>query len=162
MSTDASTPDVVIVGGGVIGLSVGWRAARRGLKVTIVERGDPGAATSWVAAGMIAPIAEAEPTERPLLELDPSQRRGLSAFVEELQADSGLDPRYLRCGTLMVARDPDEAAVLSRELAMRTELGLPVASADAVGGPAARAGTGADAARRAPRSRATARSTRGR
>ena len=119
--------DAVIVGGGVIGLSVGWRAARAGLKVAIVERDEPGAATSWVAAGMIAPIAEAEPTERPLLELTRHSAESYPAFVEELKADSGLDPLYLHCGTLMVARDADEAAVLKRELAMRTELGLPVA-----------------------------------
>jgi glycine oxidase len=120
--------DVVIVGGGVIGLAIGWRAARAGLNVTIVERADPGTGTSWVAAGMIAPIAEAEPTERPLLELTRHSADAYPAFVEELQADSGLDPRYLRCGTLMVARDADEAAILNRELAIRTELGLPVAA----------------------------------
>jgi glycine oxidase len=119
-------PDVVIVGGGVIGLSIGWRAARRGLKATVVERGEPGAATSWVAAGMIAPIAEAEPTERPLLELTRRSADAYPRFVEELEAQAGREVGYLCCGTLMVARDADEAAVLRREQAMRTDLGLPV------------------------------------
>ncbi|MHB8692470.1 MAG: glycine oxidase ThiO [Solirubrobacteraceae bacterium] len=118
--------DALIVGGGVIGLAVGWRAARSGMRVTIVERGAPGAGTSRVAAGMIAPISEAEPAQRPLLELTQYSAAAFPRFVEELQAQAGRDAGYLRCGTLMVARDADEAAVLRREHAMRTELGLPV------------------------------------
>ena len=123
-----SAPDALIVGGGVIGLSIGWRAARRGLQVTIVERGEPGAGTSWVAAGMIAPIAEAEPTERALLELTRHSADAYPQFVDELEAQAGREVGYLRCGTLMVARDADEAAVLRREQAMRNELRLPVTS----------------------------------
>jgi glycine oxidase len=118
--------DALIVGGGVIGLAVGWRAARSGMRVTIVERGDPGTGTSRVAAGMIAPISEAEPSERPLLELTRRSAAAYPSFIEELEAQAGRDAGYLRCGTLMVARDGDEAAVLRREHAMRTELGLPV------------------------------------
>jgi glycine oxidase len=118
--------DALIVGGGVIGLAVGWRAARSGMRVTIVERGDPGAGTSRVAAGMIAPISEAEPSQRPLLELTRHSAAAYPRFIEELEAQAGREAGYLRCGTLMVARDSDEAAVLKREHAMRTELGLPV------------------------------------
>ena len=52
--------DVVVVGGGVIGLAVAWRRAQRGLRVAVLERAEPGSGTSRVAAGMLAPIAEAD------------------------------------------------------------------------------------------------------
>jgi glycine oxidase len=118
--------DVVIVGGGVIGLAVGWRAAQRGLSVTLVERDAPGQATSRVAAGMVAPISEASPFEPELLALGRESARRYPAFVEELIQESGVDPGYRRFGTLLVARDGDEAEALDRELAFRRSLDLPV------------------------------------
>ncbi len=119
-------PDVAIVGAGVIGLAIGWRAARRGLQVTMIERGEPGAGTSRVAAGMIAPIAEAAPSEQPLLKLALASAEAYPGFVVELAHESALDPGYLSCGTLMTARDADEAQALAREQAMRERLGLAV------------------------------------
>jgi glycine oxidase len=121
-----SSPDAVVIGGGVIGLAIGWRAARRGLRVTLIERGEPGAATSYVAAGMIAPIAEAEPSEQPLLALGMASAEAYPEFIRELEHESGLSAGYLPCGTLMTARDADEAQALVREQAMRERLGLAV------------------------------------
>jgi glycine oxidase len=121
-----NAPDVVIVGGGVIGLAVGWRAAQRGLRVSLLERGEPGAATSRVAAGMIAPIAEAAPREQALLGLALRSAHDYPSFVAELREATGFDPGYLECGTLFVARDADEAEALKREQAMRESLGLRV------------------------------------
>ena len=126
LSNSTSTFDVAIVGGGVIGLAVGWRAAQRGLRVTVLERGALGHGTSRVAAGMIAPISEARPTEQPLLALNLASTRLYPAFVSELIDASRSDPGYLACGTITAARDPDEADALDRELAMRRSLGLPV------------------------------------
>jgi glycine oxidase len=117
--------DVAVIGGGVIGLAVAWRAAQRGLRVVVLERGEPGHGTSRVAAGMIAPISEARRREQPLLALGLESARAYPAFVEELREASGMDPGYLSCGTLVAARDADEAAGLERELELRVELGLP-------------------------------------
>jgi glycine oxidase len=117
---------VAIVGGGVIGLAVGWRALAKGLSVTVLERGEPGQETSRVAAGMIAPITEAEPGEASLLALSRRSAELYPAFVQELIEVSGIDPGYRTAGTLFVARDADEAAVLERELGFRQQLGLPV------------------------------------
>jgi glycine oxidase len=128
LATVQSSPDLLVVGGGVIGLSVGWRAAQSGLEVEVLERGEPGGATSAVAAGMIAPIAEADPREQPLLALALQSARAYPQFVAELREQSGLDPGYLTCGTLMVARDGDEAATLERERRIRERLGLTVRS----------------------------------
>jgi glycine oxidase len=118
--------DVVVIGGGAIGLAIAWRAAQRGLGVTLLERGRFGEGTSRVAAGMLAPIAEARPTEQPLLHLNQASVKAYPGFADELSEASGMDVGYLRCGTLVAARDRDDAEALERELEMRLALGLPV------------------------------------
>jgi glycine oxidase len=126
LSNSTRSFDVAVIGGGAIGLAVAWRAAHEGLRVTLLERGEPGGGTSHVAAGMIAPIAEAKLVERSLLRLTLASARQYPAFVAELAEASGRDPGYMACGTLLAARDGDEAEALDRELAMRVQLGLAV------------------------------------
>jgi glycine oxidase len=121
-----SSFDVAVVGAGVIGLAVAWRAAQRGLKALVLERaGEVGTGTTPIAAGMIAPISEAIATERPLMRLGLASAGAYPEFVSELQECSGMDPGFLSCGTLFGARDADEAEALTRELALRERLGLP-------------------------------------
>jgi glycine oxidase len=122
----SSSFDVAVVGAGVIGLSVAWRVAQRGLSVVVIDRGEPGSGTSAVAAGMVAPIAEALSTEQPLMRLGLASARAYPEFVAELSDASGADPGYLDAGTLLVARDADEAEWLQRELAFRETVGLAV------------------------------------
>jgi glycine oxidase len=124
---NGASPDVVVIGGGVIGLAVAWRAAQAGLSVTVLERGRPGGETSHVAAGMLAPISEATPTERAVLELGLRAAATYERFAAELADASDVDPGYLAWGTLAVARDADEAEALERELEMRRALNLEVA-----------------------------------
>jgi glycine oxidase len=121
----AAAPDLVVVGGGVIGLSIAWRAARRGLRVTVLERDRVGRGTSWHAAGMIAPVAEVAPGEEPVLALGLRSAARYPSFVDELIADGDVEGvGYTRCGTLLVARDGDDARALERELSLRDSLGL--------------------------------------
>jgi glycine oxidase len=121
----AKSFDVAVAGGGVIGLAVAWRAAQAGAQVVVLDARRDGAA--WpVSAGMLAPVAEAEFGHDALLALGLESARRWPAFAEELAAASGRDPGYRRCGTLVVARDRDEAEALERELAYRTERDLPV------------------------------------
>ena len=95
--------------------------------VTVLERASvSGAGTSAVAAGMLAPISETIATELPLMRLGLAAVNAYPEFVEELGDASGMDPGYLRCGTLLAARDGDEAESLGRELALRESLGLAV------------------------------------
>ncbi len=118
--------DLAVVGAGVIGLSVAWRAAQRGLRVIVLERDTPGAGSSHVAAGMLAPVSEAMLTEQPLLRLGLASAAAYPDFIADLEGASGVTVGYHRCGTLLAARDADEAEALGRELAMRTRLGLAV------------------------------------
>jgi glycine oxidase len=127
LTKHTSSFDVAVVGGGVIGLAVAWRAAQRGLSVVVLEREDaPARGTSHVAAGMLAPISEALVSEQPLLRLGLAGAALYPEFVAGLEEAAGRDPGYLRCGTLRAARDRDEVEELERELSVRTSLGLPV------------------------------------
>lgn len=95
--------------------------------VVVLERGLTGQGTSHYAAGMLAPVAEVTPGEEPLLELGLLSARLYPRFVAELVEAAGVDGvGYTTAGTLLVARDADEAEALERELALRQRFGLPV------------------------------------
>ena len=113
-TTTNRTADVIVVGGGVIGLACAWRAAQRGLDVVVLERDQPGAGASGVAAGMLAPVGEATWGEDRLLELALASHRLWPEFAEELAEASGREIGYLPLGALHVALDRDEAAELRR------------------------------------------------
>lgn len=121
-----SRTDVVVVGGGVIGLSAAWRLAGRGLDVVVVDP-DPGGGASWAAAGMLAPVTELRYGEEALLALNLASRDRWPAFAEEVAEASGRDPAFRPCGTVLVARDRDDREALDdlghymEELEVRVE-----------------------------------------
>lgn len=121
----ARGPDVVIVGGGVIGLATAWRAAGRGLRVSLVDP-DPGSGASRVAAGMLAPVTEVHYGEERLLALTLASAARYPDFVAELAEASGRDPGYRACGTLAVALDADDRAALDELAAFQASLGLAI------------------------------------
>src|ERR1017187_2272255 len=114
---DRSSPALLVLGGGVIGLSAAWRARERGMSVTVLERDTVAQGTSRVAAGMLAPVAEVEfgAAGRRPLELRSAEM--WPAFASALQAVAGTDVGLMRTGTLLVARDDDEARELERQIA---------------------------------------------
>jgi len=112
--TEKRSFDVVIVGGGVIGLSCAWRLGQRGARVAVVERGEPGCGATRVAAGMLAPVGELTFGEPELLELTLAAACLYPEFVAELEAASGESTGYEQLGALHVALDRDEAAQLRR------------------------------------------------
>lgn len=126
MSGSAESTDVAIVGGGIVGLAAAWRARARGMAVTVLERDATGRGTSHVAAGMLAPVAEAEFGEagRRLLELGLRSAEMWPEFASELKEASGEEVGLRRSGTLVLARDDDEARELERQLVFRRSLGL--------------------------------------
>jgi glycine oxidase len=123
-TTSPSAFDVAVVGAGVAGLAVAWRAAARGLSVCVLDRDAPGTGASGVAAGMLAPVTEADAQERALLALGLESARRWPAFAAELLDATGIDVGFRPTGTLVLARDRDEAEALDRELGLRRRLGL--------------------------------------
>jgi glycine oxidase len=120
----AEQADVIVAGGGVIGLACAWRAAQRGMRVRVLERDRVGAGASGVAAGMLAPVGEATWGEERLLGMALASHRAWPRFAEDLREASGTDVGYLAFGALHVALDSDEGAELRRRYELMRELGL--------------------------------------
>jgi glycine oxidase len=100
---------VAVVGGGVIGLSIGWRLMRRGVDVTVLDDGTAGA---WnVAAGMLAPSGEAAYETPALVRLMEESARRWPSFAASLGVDVGYDDT----GTLSLSVTADDVASVSRE-----------------------------------------------
>ncbi len=118
-------PDVVVVGAGVIGLAIAWRAALDGLAVTLVDPA-PASGASAVAAGMLAPVTEASYNEDALLRLNLDSAARYPAFVAELHERTGVDPAYRTIGTLLVAADGGDLVAAAELLAFQQKLGLEV------------------------------------
>jgi glycine oxidase len=125
--------DVVIIGGGVIGLSVAWRASEKGLRVLLLESEalPSRAAASWVAAGMLAPITEAAFGEEDLLRLNLESARRFPSFLRELSESSGREVGFSSEGTFYVALNRDQGEALHRLVEFQRSLGLELAELDA-------------------------------
>jgi len=117
--------DVVVVGGGVIGLAIAWEAARGGMKVTLLERGETGHEATGASAGMLAAQLEAhEPG--PLLTLSLRSRALYPGFLRDLEADSGMSVDLRREGALVAALDDAGWETLARTAEAQRRMGLDV------------------------------------
>nr|WP_237842004.1 FAD-dependent oxidoreductase [Cellulosimicrobium cellulans] len=115
--------DVVVVGGGIVGLAVAWRAARAGLTVTVLDP-SPGDGATHAAAGMLAPVTEADFGEDDALRLHLAAAAAWPGFAGDLHAATGADVGLRTAGTLTLAYDADDLALLRRVLALHAAHGL--------------------------------------
>ncbi|MBD5786848.1 glycine oxidase ThiO [Cellulosimicrobium terreum] len=115
--------DVVVVGGGIVGLAVAFRAARAGMTVTVLDP-SPGDGATHAAAGMLAPVTEADFGEDAALRLHLAAARAWPGFAADLEAATGRDVGLRTAGTLTVAYDTDDLALLRRVLALHAAHGL--------------------------------------
>ena len=99
---------IIIIGGGVIGLGIGWQLVKAGAAVTIYERAAVGRAASWAAAGMLAPLAEAHSEEPELLKLGCESLDCYPQWTAELEADAEMSIGYRVEGTLIVGLESDD------------------------------------------------------
>ncbi|MET7630136.1 MULTISPECIES: glycine oxidase ThiO [unclassified Streptomyces] len=123
VGSDVPGSDVLVIGGGIIGLVTAWRAAQRGLRTAVVDP-DPGGGAARVAAGMLAAVTELHYGEQMLLGLNVASAARYPAFAAELEAASGQDIGFRACGTLAVALDSDDRAHLRELHALQRRSGL--------------------------------------
>ena len=123
--------DIVVVGGGVIGLVVAWRIAQLGMSVIVIERDPAPRGASWVAAGMLAPVSESNFGEEHLLRLTLESARRYPLFLEELAQSSNVDIDVSVAGSLHVALSRDHNEALRRLLDFFLEAALEVEWLDA-------------------------------
>jgi glycine oxidase len=115
-------PDALVIGGGVIGLAIAWRAAQRGLRVTVADPA-PAAGATHAAAGMLTPVAEAAYAERELFGLGRASLDRYPAFTAELTGLTGLRTGFAPTGTLQVAYDGDDLAMLVEQHRLQESFG---------------------------------------
>ncbi|MCC2095474.1 MAG: glycine oxidase ThiO [Hyphomicrobiales bacterium] len=116
--------DVAIAGAGVIGLSIGWRLAARGLSVAVFDRDTAGTGASLAATGMLAAAAEHEPGGDELLKLALESQALWPQYRLMLEAESGIDIDYRDEGTLLVANTRDEVERLRFRHELQQRCGL--------------------------------------
>jgi glycine oxidase len=116
-------PTVVIAGGGVIGLSIAWRAAQHGFTVTLADPA-PGSGATHAAAGMLTPVSEAAYAEENLLRLGLSSLRSYPEFAADLTSLTGMPTGLRMTGTLQVGYDTDDLAVIEETHALQSKFGV--------------------------------------
>lgn len=120
------TSDVVIIGGGVIGLAIARQLSRSGVRyVTLIERAGLGAEASSAAAGMLAPQAEANQADA-FFHLACRSRDRYPGFAAELLSETGIDIELATTGTLYLAFTEHDARELQERYQWQLKAGLPV------------------------------------
>jgi glycine oxidase len=118
--------DCLIVGAGVIGLSLAYELARHGLRVKVIDRGQPGREASWAGAGILPP-AHRLGAQHPWDQLRALSHELHPVWANRLQAETGIDNGYRRCGGVYLARSLGEASSLHAASAVwRAEEGIQV------------------------------------
>jgi glycine oxidase len=127
-------PDVLIVGGGIVGASIAWRVAQLGLRVTVIDAGAFGGESSAAGAGMLSPGGEVHGSSRWAF-LSVESRRLYPSFVAGLYEESGVLIDLRQCGALELAHGEDEWAAIETRVREQAPLGIwsePVPHADAL------------------------------
>ncbi len=102
----------VVLGSGVVGMSIAWELVRRGQRVTVVDRSQPGRQASWAGAGILAPSNE-HTAIHPLDQLTAVSNRLHGEWSAELKAETSIDNGYQVCGGIYLARSLGEQAALA-------------------------------------------------
>lgn len=114
---------IAVAGGGIVGLSIAWRLAQRGWKVTVFDRGQIAGEASWAGAGMLAPGGEVE-TPGEFATRVTEARRMYPDFVAELAAESKVAIDFQQNGAIEVAYSDREAEALTTRREVQIPLGI--------------------------------------
>jgi len=120
------TADILIIGGGVIGLSLARELHKKGVrKITILERGKAGQESSFAAAGILAPNAEAEKQDD-FFQICTDSKQLYTNFAKQLFAETGVDVELDQNGTLYLAFSETDSAEIHRRFEWQKNAGLNV------------------------------------
>ncbi len=115
--------EVIVVGAGIIGLSIAYELIAKGFRVALVDP-TPGEKTSHVGAGMIAPVSETAFGEDDLTQFNLLAAASWPDFRQRLEADSNCDLEFVQRGTIAVAFNADDRRFLMDLLNYQLNLGL--------------------------------------
>lgn len=111
------TWDVILIGAGIIGLSLAIALRKQGLRVLVIERGEPGREASHAAAGMLVPSgAEMPEALKPMAE---TSSKLYPEFVHELEDESGIEVAFREQGTILLSHPdaiPDAGSLSANDL----------------------------------------------
>ena len=113
----------MIIGGGVIGLSIAYELAGRGLKVQVLDQAEVGRGASWAGAGILPPCPTRGAVD-PFDQLRSFSHRLHAKWASELKNLTGIDTGYNRCGGLYIARSEAESATLFAQQDLWHEHGI--------------------------------------
>ncbi len=123
--------DTLIVGGGIIGLSLAYELSARGQRVTVVERNECSRAASWAGVGILPPVATRE-IHDPLEQLRSLSHSLLEQWSHQLKATTGIDNGWRNCGGLYIATTVGESATLVASERWWDELGVTTQAWDSI------------------------------
>jgi glycine oxidase len=117
-----ATSDIIVIGGGVIGLSVAFSLSRKGVRVTVIDSQEPGQASA-ASAGMLAPLGEST-TPSPFVPLAVEALRRWPAFIDALSAETKTPLKINEPGMLRVALNEEEESELIETFEWQQSLGF--------------------------------------
>ncbi len=115
--------DCVIVGGGAIGLSLAYDLVGHGLRVRVLDRGQPGREASWAGAGILPPPVR-QNAQDPLDQLRALSSQRHERWAAQLREETGVDTGFRRCGGVYLARSAGEHALLAGMMSVWSEQGI--------------------------------------
>lgn len=116
--------DCLIIGAGVVGLSLAYELAGQGLRVRVLEAGKAGNEASWAGAGILPPALTR--SSAPIDQLTTLSNRVHAEWTQQLRSDTGIDNGYLACGGVYVATCESEALELNETVETWRSLGVAV------------------------------------
>jgi glycine oxidase len=109
-----STSDVIVIGGGVIGLSSAYELARSGLRVCLLEKGVCGKEASWAGAGVLQ--CGSWHRRDPLVALLRDSLRSYPAFAANLHERTGIDSEFVECGSFELLLEDQQYRMAASEV----------------------------------------------
>ncbi len=117
------TPDVIVVGAGIIGASVARNLAKGGMRVRLVDAGEAGRSATWAAAGMLSPGGEFD-SDSVWLRMGLASMKLYPGWIEELREESGVPIDYRVCGALERAAEGNSLPQLAERCRRQAQLGI--------------------------------------